>query len=532
MLKLRKFMCGWFGFLALMFFLLPTIVFWFLLSSANVHGSSLLTRGLMSFFAFTMLLAVPFGMAWWTVKKRKAFARGWAIIASVEMILMSLSSLILMRLPAAYQRHSSNHRPHHFGIFDVLLFALGIAGLISFARRDATEQPVEDAKLPRIAGDGTSNLLDGIAWLLAIAGYIWGMSCWYRWGHAQHLPNTYGYQYWLLFFAAVLIVTIFHETGHAFTGMALRMKLRLFIVGPFQWRIRDGRWIFQFLPSKLLSSGGATGLVPTNPQQSRWNDICMIAAGPLTNLFIGLIALLVALKAKGQPFERYWEFFSLIAMLSLVIFAVNLFPKRLDSQHVAAYSDGAQIYQLLRGGPWADLHRAFSVAQSTMVTPLRPRDYDIDAIQRAELYFTQGRQAFLLRLFASSYFLDQGMLRQASEAVADAERIYKESALDLPAELCIALVYRTAFLRRDAANARQWWERMEAKKPTHFGADYWLAQSALFWIEGRKDEAREAWSKGNVLAQQLPAAGDYEFDRYRYAMLHDCIEKEEINAAT
>jgi hypothetical protein len=42
---------------------------------------------------------------------------------------------------------------------------------------------------------------------------------------------------------------------------------------------------------------------------------------------------------------------------------------------------------------------------------------------------------------------------------------------------------------------------MEAKKPTHFGVDYWLAQSALFWIEGRIEEAREAWKKGNLLAQ-------------------------------
>jgi hypothetical protein len=73
---------------------------------------------------------------------------------------------------------------------------------------------------------------------------------------------------------------------------------------------------------------------------------------------------------------------------------------------------------------------------------------------------------------------------------------------------------------------------MEAKKSTHFGVDYWLAQSALLWIEGRKDDARKAWEKGDLLAQQLPAAGDYEFDRYRCALLHDCIEKEEINAVS
>ena len=152
-------------------------------------------------------------------------------------------------------------------------------------------------------------------------------------------------------------------------------------------------------------------------------------------------------------------------------------------QSGAAYSDGGRIYQLLKGGPLADLYRIFNLVGATLVTPLRPRDYDIDAIQRAEISFTQGMQAFLLRLFASSYFLDHRMFPQAADAVADAERIQQESALDIPAELCLSLVYRVAFLRRDAAGARKWWERMEAKKLSHFGVDYWLAQSALFWMK-------------------------------------------------
>jgi hypothetical protein len=116
------------------------------------------------------------------------------------------------------------------------------------------------------------------------------------------------------------------------------------------------------------------------------------------------------------------------------------------------------------------------------------------------------------------------MIPQACDAVTEAERIYQESAPDLPADLHTVFVFDNAFLRRDAAKARLWWDRMEAKKPTYFGVDYWLAKSALSWIEGRRDEAREAWEKGNLLAQKLPAAGGYGFDRYRCSLLHDCIE--------
>ena len=413
-----------------------------------------------------------------------------------------------------------------FFVIDGIVLAIGIPGLVAFARRDSIARPVIAAKPPRIAGDGTSRWLDAIAWLLGLAGYFVAIIYWHRWGVSQHLPRSYVGLLQLV--AIILIITAVHELGHAATGLALGMKLRAFIVGPFQWRIRDGRWKFQFLPAKFLSAGGATALVPTNPHQSLGSQICMIAAGPTVNLLTGLIALYAALTAKGQPYEQYWGFFAYFSTISLLVFASNLIPM----QSEASYSDGGRIYQLLSGGPLADLYRVMNLVGSTLVTPLRPRDYDIDAIQRAEISFTQGMQALLLRLFASSFFLDHRMIPQAAQAVAEAESICHDSALDLPAELCMAFVYRTAFLRRDAAAARQWWDRMESKKPTYFGVDYWLAQSALFWIEGRKEEASVAWNKGDVLAQQLPAAGDYEFDRYRSTLLHDCIENEVVSAVS
>lgn len=470
------------------------------------------------------LVAFLNGMAWWTVKKGKTSARGWAIAASLSLILSSIPVLA----PGIF---AWKYTPIEFliGLFVIgaSIMALGIVGLVAFAKRDAVAQaPMEATRPLRIAGDGTSYLLEALSWLLGLAGFFAAIFLWHRWGQAQHLPRAY---VGLLQLVAILvIVTVVHELGHAVVGSALGMKLRAFIIGPFQWRIRDGRWKFQFLPAKFLSAGGATALVPTDPHQSRWSQISMIAAGTVVNLLTGLIALCAALTAKGHPYEQYWGFLAYFSTISLLAFALNLIPM----QSEAHYSDGARIYQLLRGGPLADYYRVLYLVGSTSVTPLRPRDYDIETIKRAERSFTKGHQALVLRLFASSYYLDHGMIPEASDEVAEAESIYHDSAVDLPAELCMDLVYRTAFLRRDAASARQWWERMEAKKPAYLGVDYWLAQSALSWIEGRREEARAAWNKGNVLAQQLPAAGDYEFDRHRSALLHDCIENEAANTAS
>jgi hypothetical protein len=476
-----------------------------------------------------LVLAIPlalgfiYGMAWWTTKKGRKSARSWAIAASLTMLLLSVPLMFATYYVVTYSRKGGT------GVIVLagLILVLGVAGLIAFARRDSMDQMLTPIKPERIAGDGTSRLLDGVAWLIGVGGYIGGRYLWVQWGRAHGIAPNRGSSI-VLIVGALLLTVLLHESGHALTGLALGMKLRMFIVGPFQWRIRDGRWTFKFVLAQFFSAGGATAVVPTNPWQPRWREISMIAAGALANLVTGLIAAYAALVAKGQPYEQYWQILTIFSTLSLVTFVVNLIPFRPE----AAYSDGARIYQLLGGGAWADLHRAFSIATSTLVTPLRPKDFDIDAIQRAELSFTQGNQALLLRLFASSYFTDCGMISQACDAVADAERIYQESASEIPAELHTDFVFSCAYLYRDAAKARMWWDRMEAKKPNHFGVDYWLAQSALFWIEDRQDEARESWNKADLLARKLPAAGAYEYDRHRCSLVHDCIEKMEPSLAS
>ena len=67
--------------------------------------------------------------------------------------------------------------------------------------------------------------------------------------------------------------------------------------------------------------------------------------------------------------------------------------------------------------------------------------------------------------------------------------------------------------------------RMEAKKPTRFSEDYWRATGALHWIEGDLKAANEAWEKSNALAQQLPKAGAYEFDRYCCSLLRQALDE-------
>jgi hypothetical protein len=165
------------------------------------------------------------------------------------------------------------------------------------------------------------------------------------------------------------------------------------------------------------------------------------------------------------------------------------------------------------------------VVGSSLVTPLRPRDYDIEAILRAARGIAQGMHGLLLCLYAYDYFLDQGRILEAGAMLREAESIYPQCAAEVSAELHTVFVFGNAYVRRDASAAREWWARMEAKKPTRFNVDYWRANSALHWIEGDLKRADEAWEKSNALAQQLPKAGAYQFDRYCCWKLRQALDE-------
>jgi hypothetical protein len=459
------------------------------------------------------LLGALYAAASWAIRTDAKFVRGLAIAASSVNILLSIPLFVALLLPSASPRI---HTPLLVWIFPVS----GLLGLFAFALQYAPAYPA-NVRLQSIAGDGTNFLLNksfGFLYLvIGVAGYIW----WGRWTHTHGVARNHGLLLDLQISVVLLIVTLLHETGHAYTGWALGMRIRAFIVGPFQFRIQQGRWGFKFDIKKLWSGGGATGVVPTDPRQPISNEVWMIAAGPLVNLATGLMALCVASLEEPDSPAQFHGLMALFAMYSFLAFAMNLVPVRTKE----SYSDGAQLYQLLAGGPFADLHRANALVGSSLVTGLRPKDYDMELIERAATGAAQGVRLLLMRLHAYNHFLDHGRIAEALNAMSEAEAVYSEYAELVPGGILPTFIFGNAFVRQDAVAARTWWERMQAKKSVPVDSDYWLACSALNFAEGNLIAADEAWSRGNELAQKLPKAGAYEFARHQFAQLRKAISE-------
>lgn len=474
-------------------------------------GQHLLTRRLL--LAIFSGAAVVNGMSWWTVFRKRSSARLWGIAASLLVVLFYL--IVVIPLGAW-----DNIAPFAVWMQLSFILAIGIAGLAAFAC--PFEFPTKIQDNPHIPGDGTGGFSQKIVLLVSIAAGCAVFSWWIRSMEAQDTFQDLGP--WSVLLLATLVdflIVILHEFGHAVTALALGMKLRAFTVGPFQWGVRDGKWQFQFKITGILFGEGATGAVPSTTDFPRWRSVWVTAAGPLVNLLAGAVALWVAFRLKSGSHLQTSGVLFLFAGWSLVIAVANLLPFKTRN----SYSDGASIYQQLSRGPWGDFHRVRATVVSSLVTSARPRNYDIQSMLRAADGITQGPRAIILRLWAYTHFLDCGCIAEASKALTETESIYERNITSIPAEFLTVFVFGDAYVRRDAAAARKMWTQMEARKPIRFNVDYWIAKSALHWIEGNLKEANEALDKANKLAQQLPQAGAYEFDRYRCSLLRQAMDQ-------
>lgn len=87
----------------------------------------------------------------------------------------------------------------------------------------------------------------------------------------------------------------------------------------------------------LCISGMAWGAMPVNSAKFRnpmWGDIWVSAAGPLSNLGLGFVAIMLLAIANQTPFLSV-EFFYVMAKINLVLFLFNLLPiPPLDGFHI------------------------------------------------------------------------------------------------------------------------------------------------------------------------------------------------------
>ncbi|MEQ1885330.1 MAG: site-2 protease family protein [Bryobacteraceae bacterium] len=482
--------------------LVTIAAFWgpFTRIARNGHWSMLMLVGLVLLF---LGLAFTAGMAWWALRSGRAAAKWWLLAASIlNLPLLGLGTLV------------------------------GVSGLVLFRRYDRiaqiTAQQLSAAQ--SLPGDGTFKYGGAITQTVQLVWMVGATTWFWNWAGKHGLDQSGG---WLVYLVqvegAMLLNTILHESGHVLGGWASGMKVRTFAFGPVRFSKRKGVWRVEFQAAGLWGSGAA-GLVATELRDIRRKRIVTMLAGPVASLVTAIAATTVVFMAPGRPWGIGWQFFALLSTFAWASAIVNMIPLQPENE----YSDGAQIYQLMSDGPWADVHTAFSMVASSLVTPLRPRQFDTWTLTRAARFLKHGERGLLLQLFLYMHHKDAGRPEQAQRALDEAEKLYPSVAARLHADLHADFVFGNALLRRDARAAAEWWKRLESRGNSRKELDYWKAKAAFHWIEGSMAEARDAWAQASTLVQKLPAVGAYIRDREEVAeigrLLHESASSNDLTA--
>lgn len=423
----------------------------------------------------------------------------------------------------AYYSASKSEGFSGLSILGLIQMAAGILILIAFLPRKSGAQPLfRNAQSARVKGDGTTSVSLFVVIAATLGGCYLGDFLCRRWSPRAALPSDSSFLHnQLIFFAALIAGIVFHELGHIGAGRMVGMKLLSFRVGPLQAAFEEGKW--RLVPPRSWRCVFASGvsMIPENPlNYDRRQAIVGAAGGTLANLLVGGGAFLGVLTAKGSPYESCWDFLAQLATLNLAFFAGNLIPV----QEASAYSDGARIYQILSGSVLEDYRRILAMSQATTVTPLRPRDFDIDLIEKITLTNAPSFDQVFLLLVASDYYFDSGQLESARQKTRAAEALRDEQA-SYWAENCGSIVLRAACLLEDRAMAEKWWQRSSNAKSWNPGKKNHFPACAYLTITGRLPEAEEAWKAEFEHTNRLPETGERAFDFYYLERLREMLDE-------
>lgn len=497
------------GVLALVLLGATGVVLWVILQNGSSDDSPPLMQ-LLLVLAAPLGLSFLFGLAWWKVLRRREHK--WAMVASVVAVALAVSLL-------------ATHR-HEISLVMWVQAAVGAAGIVAFAREESAAETgaktsrATAVKSKPIPGDGTNKLLNNTVWIAGAAGTWVATTIWEQWARRHGLPMQTPDWFWLQMALCIAVVMIAHEAGHAVIGMVLRMKLLRVVLGPFCWWVADGKWKFQFQRiGEFLLLGGVL-LAPIDLKDFRLRKILQVAAGPAVSIGTGLLASAVLLVTHGWTFGSEWRVLALFAAISTAVGLCNLVPFGIND----GYSDGAKLYQLAKGGLWADYQEILAVVYSIAQTPLRFRDLNIDAVEQVAGTIALGMDELWMHLSAYSYYFDCGRLAESAAAVARAEQYCSQAGFEPHLQWLEVLVFAAAFVRRDAVAARMWWERMEGHKDFQIKEDTHTTLCALRWSEGRLEEANEEWEKAHAFACKMPATGNGEWERNAVRLMREALD--------
>jgi hypothetical protein len=339
--------------------------------------------------------------------------------------------------------------------------------------------------------------------ILAGSVFIWGL-LWYAFVSVLRLPIFFPppllvVAYFPILFAMVAV----HEVGHLVAAGVVRFPIVGIRVWPLH-RTCDPVWPELRLDTSDSLPAGFVQVTIHDGIALRPRMLLFLAGGPLANLLVGLLCLVLAgfanrampsrdvvVRQGGswgvlepvlpQNWTNYW--FNVTGFVALGIGVANLVPHRWRRWD----SDGAQLLHWLRSGPPAERDLITRTLHLAMRQGYRPRQWHHSLVRGLLLARRGGAQDVLANLYGCYHALDTGQYEEAGRLLDLAFSQREFGAGMYRAAILVEVAYFENRYRRNPWAGRVWLGRVppgSVEKHTRL-----RAEAAVLLAEGSYAEA-------------------------------------------
>ncbi|MCC6280717.1 MAG: M50 family metallopeptidase [Saprospiraceae bacterium] len=329
----------------------------------------------------------------------------------------------------------------------------------------------------------------------------------------------------LLVFFAIWVVIAFHELGHLLTGIAQGFRVALYTAGFLGVR-GTATGVRFFFNRSLNTMGGLAATFPEHLESGpdlRRKFVRIVAAGPLSSLFLSVIALLAAYfilqnpgASPGLAMRAGTVFLLVTGFMSAMIFLATMIPSRAGG----FMSDGARLISLLDKGEKGLYEEAALSVLVLLGAGKLPGEYPVDLLDRLKTRPPDSLLGLNGHFLVFSHHLD----RDETERALHYAKIVEDNIDAAPAPFqpyyLKDIVFFYAFLAQDAEAAHACWDIIEKKAEKDPDAATFKAKAALALLENKTDLAIEFAEKGLTKVTDLPFEGQRRFEeKWLWAVL-------------
>jgi hypothetical protein len=212
--------------------------------------------------------------------------------------------------------------------------------------------------------------------------------------------------------AALWFAIAFHELGHVLAGLSQKFKFRLIAVGPLMLEQELGRLKFK-RNTNFNTYGGLALCLPTDDRQLGRRFAIFAAGGPIASLLLSVLLLFgliwIQLDTTTPLLFLLESGLFLICLISFGIGILTSIPMQADG----FTSDGGRIWNLLKGGPAAQIEMALLHAVAQGSAGIRPALIDPEPLLTALEYSVNSPYKTYLNAILYNHYQDRGDLENA-----------------------------------------------------------------------------------------------------------------------